>query len=76
MVSFYQNVFILAPKPNIEAYLGNLQDQYLAVVLSLAVLHLCLAANAFLALGFLILAFNPPEPKVTFLIFLVLGSLT
>ena len=64
------------PKPSCFAYLGNLQDQYLAVVLSLAVLHLCLAAKAFLAFLFLILAFKPPEPNVTFLIFLVLGSLT
>ena len=37
------------PKPSCFAYLGSLQDQYLAVVLSLAVLHLCLAAKAFLS---------------------------
>ena len=73
---FYQNVFMFDPKPSCFAYLGSLQDQYLAVVLSLAVLHLCLAANAFLALGFLIFAFKPPEPNVTFLIRFVFGSLT
>ena len=67
---------MLAPNPNCEAYLGNLQDQYDAFVLSFFCEHLCLAANAFLALGFLILALNPPEPNDTFLILLVLGSQT
>jgi len=67
---------MLAPKPSWLAYLGNLQDQYPGFVLSVFSLHLCLLANAFLALEFLILALKPPDPNDTFLIFLVLGSLT
>ena len=76
MGSSYQNVFILAPKPNWLAYLGKLQDQYPALVLSFLFLQLCLAANALRALGFLILALKPPDPNDTFLTFLVLGSRT
>ena len=67
---------MLAPNPNCEAYLGKLQDQYDALVLSFLFLQLCLLAKAFLAFLFLILALKPPEPNVTFLIFLVFGSLT
>jgi hypothetical protein len=69
-------VFLLAPKPNALAYLGNLQLQYEALVLSFFCEHLCLAANALRAFGLLIFALKPPEPNDTFLIRLVLGSLT
>ena len=67
MGSYYQKVFILAPNPNAGAYLGKLQDQYPAFVLSFLVEHLCLAANALRASLFLILALKPPDPNVTFL---------
>ena len=67
---------MLAPKPSWLAYLGKLQDQYPAFVLSFLFLQLCLAANALRALGFLILALKPPDPNDTFLTFLVFGFLT
>lgn len=76
MGSSYQNVFMLAPRPNWLAYLGNLQDQYPGLVLSVFSLHLCRLANAFLALEFLILALKPPDPNDTFLTFLVFGLRT
>ena len=67
---------MLAPKPNCEAYLGKLQDQYPAVVLSFLFLQLCLFANALRACLFLILALKPPDPNDTFNTLLLLNQKT